>query len=389
MNKLWLIIITGVILRLALMPLTIHPDFKAYNLAGYLIAQKGEVFTFYDYISKLPRTDPLVGLHGDGQFNYPPLAYLSHGLFNFLLGPVFPWDAFERLIYDYDNFRGSPGSSYLLYLLKLPYLLADLLGLAIILKLFDKQRDKLLAGAFWLFNPFTLYSAYLMAQFDIFIAIFILAAIYLSQRQKNSASSVMLGLAAGFKPFPLVLLPFLPGNKIKNVIIGLVTYAVLLAPYLSSTAFKHYALFAAQSDKPLYAKIMVSGSQYLPLFVVGVVFAAWLAWFRPKLFTTYEWLSIPLLLFFSLTHFHPQWLTWIAPILVLMAVKNKSLWLVIGVMIFCFIGIIFSFDKSLNIGLFSNLTPSRIWVDDSLASLVRGVFAGTSLIVVYLSLRKE
>lgn len=389
MKKLAPFLLLALVIRLFLMPTTIHNDFKAYNLAAYFIAQKHEIWTFYDHISKLPRTDPLVGIYGDGQFNYPPLAYLSHAAFNFLLGPVYPWQAFQTLIYDYDHFRGSPGSVWLMYLLKFPYLLADAVGLWLIRKLAvnDKQRWQL--SLIWLFNPVNLYSAYMMGQFDIFIGVLILGTLVVTAKNKPGFGSVLLGLAAGFKVFPLILVPFLPGNKIKNCVIGMLTYLGLILPYLGSVAFKHYALLASQADKPLFAKIMVSGSQYLPLFVVGLILLLWWNLYAKKReWPAWLWLSAPLLLFFSVTHFHPQWLAWLAPLFCLAWVFRPSTRLPIGIFLLCYLVIIFSFDPSLNLGLFGiNLdllgAVNKFYPEDQLVSMVRGILAATSIIIFY------
>ncbi len=387
MKKLAPFLIVAVILRLFLMSISLHPDFKAYNLAAYFIAQKGEVFTFYDHISKLPRTDPLVGIYGDGQFNYPPLAYLSHGLFNLILGPIYPWNAFQHLIYDFDSFRGSKDSVQLLILLKLPYLVADLVGLWLIRKM-ASDKEKFGLSLLWLFNPINLYSAYLMGQFDIFIGVLIVLAIVLNTRHKTGWSAVALGLASSFKPFPLIMLPFLPGNKVKNILLGLGTYVVTILPYLSSVAFKHYALLASQSDKPLYAKIMVSGSQYLPLFVVGVVLLWWWHYFSKKTEQSWIWLSAPLLLFFSLTHFHPQWMAWLTPFLCLAWLKNKSVRLPIITLLVSYLVVIFSFDPSLNLGLIGinyDLLGSinKYYSLDQIVSIFRGILAASGTVVFY------
>ena len=42
MKKIWLIIIFGIILRLGLMPFTIHPDIRGHYLGGLLIAKEGQ-----------------------------------------------------------------------------------------------------------------------------------------------------------------------------------------------------------------------------------------------------------------------------------------------------------------------------------------------------------
>lgn len=383
MKKFLPIFISGLVLRLILMSVGIHSDIRAPYLAGYLIAQKGQLGTFYDYISRLPRDNPLVGIYGDGQFNYPPLAYLSHGIFNFLLWPLYPPSAWHTLIWDFGHFRGVPGSTLLLIILKLPYLIADVLILVFVTKLLPAGK-KQLGLILWVVNPFVLYSAYLMGQDDVIIALGFVLAIYFSSRRQGSLAAISLGLAAGFKPFALIVLPFMTKDKWRSILVGLVTYGLIVLPYMGSTAFKHYALFAAQSDKPLYAKIMVSGSQYLPLFIVGIVGLWWWNRQRPKDLAQWAWLATPLLLFFAVTHWHPQWLTWLTPFLLLAAVLvPKTRWPIAVLTLVC-VGIVLTFDNTLtfglvgeNVDLWQKLTP--VMSLDLLASLLRGVLAGTSL----------
>ncbi|KKR92107.1 MAG: hypothetical protein UU42_C0004G0023 [Candidatus Woesebacteria bacterium GW2011_GWA1_41_13b] len=369
MKKLAPYLVLGLILRLFLIPISLHPDLRAPYLAGYLIT-KGEVFTFYDHISKLPRDHKWVQVYGDGQFNYPPLAYLVHGLYLKIVSPIFPWNAFWHLIDDIGSLRTDPGFASLMYFLKAPYLIADILGLLILRKIVD-AKHRFAASLLWIFNPVNLYASYLVGQQDIFIVLFILLA-YLKQ------SGIFLGIAAAFKPFPLLLLPFLGTTwrqKITAVITGLITYAVIISPYLNSTGFKHYALLATQSDKPFYAKVMVSGSQYLPLFVVGLGFLFWLKLGKSDLLS-------PLLIFFAVTHFHPQWFVWASPLLILRLIKDRASWLPVTVLLVSYFLIILSFDPSLNFGLVG-ITYSLQWLlTDATISLVRGVFAATALYLI-------
>ena len=381
MKSLWIWILLGLILRLILIPTTIHPDIRGHNYAAYLISQQGEALSFYDHIRRLPREDPIARLYGDGLFIYPPLAYYAHALFMSVLGPIYPWNTFQALILDIGQTLHDPHLEQLLYLLKAPYFVIDAVGLLLIWKLVPSDRRKL-ATILWVFNPITIYSAYMLGQFDIYIAVFILLALLLSNGKRPWLAGVALGIAAAFKPFPLVLLPFLPNKKIPSIIAGLVTYGLIILPYMSSIGFRQYALLASQSDKLLYAKVMVSGSQYLPIFVVGLGILLWLAWQKPKKLPAWVWLSTPLLLFYSVTHFHPQWFTWVSPLLILYAVYKKENKLLLSVLLGCYILIILSFDSSLNMGLFYRLNLSGVHLSDEFISIVRGVFAATSLVLV-------
>ena len=371
----WLIL--GLIIRILLIPIALHPDIRGHNLAAYFISQKNQWLTFYDHLRLLPRNDHLVELYTDGLFIYPPLAYWIHGAFMKVLGWAYPWDTFWMLINDIGRARDQSGFALLMFLLKLPYFVADILGLVIIGKLFsDKQR--FWAVILWWFNPITIYSAYLIGQFDIYIAVLILASIYLYSKQKAIFSAICLGLAAGFKPFPLVLIPLLGitlKEKIKLSVIGFATYGLFLLPYLNSTGFKHYALLAQQSDKPFYARVMVSGSQYLPLFLVGLVFMLWANYFNVGKIPIWKWFAGPLLWFYGLSHFHPQWFTWVVPVLILWCIDKPKLWPVFTVVLLTFITIVFSFEPSLNFGLFN--INYQLNISDANISIVRAGLLGS------------
>ncbi len=382
MKKLVPWLIAGLVLRLVLMVTTIHPDFRAVNLAGFLIAQKGEIFTFYDHISKLPRNHTWVKLYGDDLFIYPPVAYLTHGLFNKLLYPLYPKPLFMILLDDIGKVVGNPNLPLLLFLLKLPYLIADGLCLFVLRKILNPEK-RLLGSLVWLFNPINVYTSYMVGQFDIFVALFILIALYFSKKNQLLAAASV-ALSAGFKPFTLLLLPLLPGSKIKNILTGLSVYLLTLLPYLASPAFKHYALLASQSDKLLFAKIPVSGSQYLSLFFMGLFLIYFLNFVKPKVIDIWGWfLAVPML-FYSVTHFHPQWLTWSSPTLVLAWVYKHQSRLPIAIFLLACLLLILLFEPSLNFGLFGSTFSLSGFIaphypPDQLASLARSLLAASGL----------
>lgn len=383
MRKLFGWLAVGLILRLIVIPTALHPDFRAYNLAAYLISQKGRLLTFYDYISYLPRSDPLVITYGDGLFIYPPLAYLTHALFMAVLSPLYPWGAFQTLISDIGSVRTTAGFTPLMYLLKLPYLVADIAGLILIWRLVE-SRFRRLAVVLWWFNPVSVYTSYLLSQFDIFVAVFLLAAVLVFSR-RPALAAILVGLAAGFKPFPLLLAPFLGQSlpaKIKSVLLAGLSFGLTIVPYLGSTAFKHYALLAPQSDKLWYAQIAVSGAQYLPVFFVGYFLLLWWNYYQPRRLPLWAWLATPLLLFYAVTHYHPQWLMWVTPFLLLAWIYKPATRLPTVILLAAYFILIFAFDSSLSVGLFLPQFSAPAWLSNQWASLVRAVFFSSSLALV-------
>lgn len=376
-------IILGLILRLALIPSYVHPDLKGFNFGAFLVSQKSQLLTFYDYLSSLPPGHQLVQQYHRDLFIYPPLAYLTPAVFMKLLSPLYPWPVFNQFIFDAGNLPGSSQMILLTYLLKSPYLLADLFCLWLITRL-SGLKNRFLAGLFWIFNPVTLYSTYLIGQFDIYLVAFVLLALYFSSVSRPRLAAVTLGLTAAFKPFPLFFLPFLPGSKVKNAILGLSAYLLVLLPYLLSPGFRTYALLASQSEKIQFAKVMVSASQYLPLFFVGLVFLIWKHWQNPRAFPVYIWMAAVCLLFYALSHFHPQWFLWTTPFLVLWAANSPPARLPILTLVGLYFALVLTFEPSLNFQIFRLDFSLSAWLDkfhlaEYFASALRGAFAATSL----------
>lgn len=400
-NKTILLLITlGLFLKIIVMVSTIHTDIGTPNYASYLISQKGMVFSFYDYWQNLNPEDPFVKIYNADVFNYPPLLYMPSALFMKIFGGLYPWDLFKTLIFDMEKVFGNSLLPQLLFMLKSPLLVFDFLGLFLIVKIFDDKKSRFLAFVFWLFNPLILYSSYMMAQNDILISFSILSAIYFNKIGKKYIGVLSLGLGGLVKMFPLLLLPIFAlvvgstwKEKFKLFFAGFGIFIIGSLPYLGSQGFRRYALLANQSDKMLFSKIPVSGAEYLPLFVVGLIFLFWLSASKPNLLKLWQWFFITFLLFFSLTHFHPNWFVWISAPLIIFLVTNwpKNIFPVLALFV-CFLLIVFLFDSSLNFGLFKVFFPQianlsfrdliiRFYEPNAFSSIVRGIFAATSIFI--------
>ncbi|MAG59626.1 hypothetical protein CMO96_02440, partial [Candidatus Woesebacteria bacterium] len=316
----WLVI--AIAIRLLVASVTLHPDLRAYARASYLISQEGMVFNFYDA--------NLGGLSND-ILNYPPIAYLSTAPFMTILSSFYPWDLFQTLLHDFDKVYGDPQLPLLLFLLKSPYIIFDLVGLLLIGQLFREHKKRFWAQIVWLFNPITIYTSYMMGQSDLLIALFILLAIVMAAKKKYLWAAVSLGVGGGVKLFPLLLIPFLVlqggktlGERLKIFAVAIGTFLAIISPYLPSVGFRQYALVASQTDKMLFAKIPVSGAEFLPIFVVLFGLLIWLCFQKPDRIALWQWFLIVLLSFFGLTHYHPQWFVWTVPLLILLVVSDAT-----------------------------------------------------------------
>ncbi|MBI3103905.1 DUF2029 domain-containing protein [Candidatus Daviesbacteria bacterium] len=363
MKKIWIILTVAIALRIFLSFATLHPDIVSLMEGGKVLT-RGHILDLYDYSS-----DKIV-------FNYPPSIYWYFGLLNFLFSS--------------------------LGFLKLPYIIFDI-AIATLLSKMAGPKKSMAAFALWLFNPVSIYATYMMGQFDIIPTFFSVLSIYLAFKTRLSWSAFALGMGIAFKLYPLFLVVplILLGKgfwtKVKLVIFALIPYLVSVLPYIQSSSFRSQALFANQSSKSLYAAIPVSGGEAILLFPLFLLLFYLYIWNRQNsTMNLWKVFLIPLLLFFILTHYHPQWLIWVIPFLILGLVINnfQNLYLYVLILGSWFFSLFF-FDSSLTLGMLAPLFPALreipdIWtilgigVDYNLArSILQTVFASASFYLIY------
>ncbi len=395
----WLLVI-AIVLRLILMPIALHPDTWAISFAQYFFAFKG-VFNIYDYLGHLSPNSALVQNYGANFFTYPPLAYFTLGIFAWIFKPLFNADFFQNLAVNLPQILADNRLFWHLFLTKLPYLFFDFGILILLVKFFDEMKKKRLVAILWLFNPLVLYTSYLVGQFDIIPVFFTVLALFLVKKKSPFWAAFCLGVGGAYKMFPLLFLPFLimtegrnPKQKLDLLLFGILPYLFSLAPFINSSVFRQIVLFSNQSQKMFFAKIPVSGAEYLSLFTLLYVFLFVLS--LTKKGELWQWFLAVLLIFFSVTHYHPQWFLWIAPFLVIFMVEYPHLIILPLTLFFSWLLITFLFEPSLSVALLAPISPSLTKLPPlttvinpyydvfQLKSFLRSVFAGVALLMVFL-----
>lgn len=390
------ILLVGIFIRLFLSATTFHTDIQHFDLAGYVIG-KGNVSNFYDYTYSLGK-----------EFNYPPAVYFSVGTLNWILTGWTDQSFHDKFLFDFKNTLGDLRLNLHLILLKIPYLPFDIVTAYLLYNLFAAKREKLLAFTLWIFNPWVLYSTYMMGQFDIIPTTFVVLALYMVTRKadfdkKVFLAAIFLGIGASFKIYPLLLLPplaFLLNTWLKRILVillGGVVYLATILPFIGSSGFRSTALVANQTFKSLYAQIPISGGESIILFLafIGLFYFIYLYQVE-KAENLWQRFLIILLLFFVFTHYHPQWFLWITPFLIIELIhSNFKHFFLLLVMAISFLGSVFLFEQSLSIGLFTPLNPflyngPSLWqllkinIDiNLLRSLFQSLFVGAAGYLIY------
>lgn len=351
------LILFAVILRLLIMPILFHPDIKTQYYHANFLSQG--VFNIYQYIEQnkdnLPYSDT---------FNYPPLAYYTLGGWNYLVSP-FLGQTFQNWLFEWrEGWYTNPQIFRQLFVLKIPYLLADLaVGFLLIKILNEKYRRRALT--LWFFNPVSLYIIYALANFDIFPTLLTLLAAFYFKKKKFFSSGLSLGLGAALKLFPLLFLPFfllaLYREKSYREVLRLI--AGCFGVFALSATLMWPGIFNVTGSglvgKMLEIKVTVSPSLHIPLFYILYGLLLSLAAFGKERKAGIEFfiLSVTLMIF-SVTRFHPQWFLWSLPFLIFFVVrKARTLYLLIPLLLSYLVLILGFQDNFLTLGILGPVFP--------------------------------
>lgn len=403
-------LVLGILIRLLVMPITFHSDVWANTIVGYFFTFEG-VFNIYEHLRNLPAAHPLFSGFGVNDiFIYLPLTYFTFGILMKIFEPFQNRSLIELAMSEPGQASQSNSIFLHSFLAKFPYLIFDL-GIAFLLRaLFSDSRKKKFAFALWMLNPVAIYVTFMQGQTsDIGQVFFIVLALVLAYKNKNSFSLASLGLAASYKMFGLFLIPiaaFVLGKKlperIKFLTLGFGVFLLTVLPFLGSPAFREIVFGSAASQKLFFMKLPLTGAESIYIFIFIYALILLYAWFGN--FTKNAlWLSFlfVFLAFFSVSHYHPQWFLWITPFfIILLALKQKFTSLVF--MLFSlYVFLVFFFEASLTWGLFgpinhtlysapslTDVLPKFIDVN-MVKSIARSLFAGASFYLAVRLLREK
>lgn len=398
------ILIFGIILRLILMPITLHPDLWGQTFTAYFFAYEG-VLDIYDHLLNLTSEHPLLTTYSISDiFIYPPAAYFTLGLMRLLTRPFSDPEFITFVMANMSQLYERSDLYWNIFLYKLPYLFVDIILALTLTKFFTQYKNKLKILMLWMFNPVALYSTYMMGQFDIFPVLFSVLALLFAKRNKPYLAMLMLGIGGSYKMYPLLFviplaLIFSKNFKlrIKYILAGFAPFVITILPYLSSSAFRQMVLFSPKSQKMLFMGFPVSGAEVLFPFVISLsLLFIYLYYLKNKNINANGIFIAVLLLIYSITHYHPQWFLWVTPLLFIDLIKNKMKYFEVQILLFlCWFAIVMLFDQTLNVGLFNPINESLSYVApisslinkyfdvNLLKSIIRSIFAGASVFYVY------
>ncbi|EKE12923.1 MAG: hypothetical protein ACD_13C00119G0004 [uncultured bacterium] len=391
----------AVILRILVSIFIFHPDIKTIGYQTSFL--KHGVIDIYSHIAENKKDLPL-----KDSFVYFPLTYLTLGVHQAVLSPILG-NQFDAWLSNADSVGMVTDPNIFKYLLalKLPYLILDIVIAFILLSYFADRKWGKKAFTLWLFNPFTIFIIYGFGNVDIFPVTLTLLALSFIKKDRKIPAALMLGLAAGFKIYPLLFVPFLilTGKSFKERLsLGIIPFAVfglISLPFLSPTFFES-TLISGLTTRMFNPGFNVGFGESI---IVGLMLLSSLffyAWFKDKRPNMFNYWFTVLLIIFSFSHFHVAWLLWIAPFVVILAIEKEkfSLPLLMLAVASILIPLLYQ-DRSMSISLYRiystwfDLLPTpftaiqRFFDPYSLQSILHSLLAGGSLIVALELFKKE
>lgn len=314
----WLII--GVLIRIVLMPFSCSGDLLSTYHRSYLLAFKGSV-QFLD----------------PHQFFQAIFLYIFQYMIP--LDQLLMWSNGNSVELSFWlNVIDNPWIYKSLFLLKILYLIFDIMTAVVILNIFDMNAEKgKSALILWITNPVMIFAVYIFGRYEVIPIFFIALCIYLLKYQKIQWASLFLGLSILDRYYALMFLPILvilvKGGLLKRAKIVLISlmpialFNVINKIYLDKSpaiAFANSSFLdillsmeiQIKSSYPLYTQ-----SIYIFIFLYILVL---LSIFDMKEINEKEiyikfvmYSSIVLLGLYSTTIFSPHYFAWIIPFFVI------------------------------------------------------------------------
>lgn len=394
------LLILAIFIRLLIMPFYFHPDIKTTHFKVSFLREG--VIDIYSYLDKNINNFTI-----RENLNYFPLTYFLLGGYQIIASTLLGSDFSSWLSDASVEVTERIGTFRYLFILKLPYLIFDLLTAFLITKFFDTEINKRKAFILWLFNPLSISIIYIFSNIDIIPVTLSLASLLLLQKKMFIIGGLTLGLAIGFKQYPVLFLPFIMlfiKDFRKLMLMVCTIFGVIIATIAPfwSTAFVHSALVSSLTTRLAFPGIGIGFGEALMVGVVtlSVLFFYSLTERNEIVNKLWYYLTAVLLLVFSTIHFHIQWLLWIIPFLILLSIFHTNLSKLVWIWAcLAFLIPLLYDDRSMTISLLSaisplyNLLPTPFLIlqhfyDPFLAQgVIHSVLFGISLVLLWRILR--
>jgi uridine kinase len=229
---------------------------------------------------------------------------------------------------------GSDNSFFILFLSRIPMLIADI-SIFFILKswLKDKYVSKLI-WFYWL-SPVTIYICYIHGQLDAIPVVLLFTSIYFLFKNNTTFSAIFLGLALATKTSILITYPFFflalvsKNTKVREIIlffaIAAFSFFIVNLQYIFDPAF-FQMVFQNQEQEKLFSSFVSTGSYRIYLVPASIlilfVYGGLLGRYSKNIFLMFLGFSFSIILLFV----PPMqgWYFWLIPFLSYFYAKEEG-----------------------------------------------------------------
>ncbi len=331
--------------------------FYKYFLTGMLVRLALLPFFFQrDLLSTYQRASETVFAGNMAAGFQQVLINIIHSAYLFIIKSIIPAVGdFSPILLDSDTWTSWIGfvSSYnvftVLALFKGLYLIFDLACMFLILRLSfdDDPKGRLNVFKFWMFNPVVIFVLYIFARHDIIGVCATIIALILAKKGRKYWAIIVLAIAIALRFFPImILLPliiYLARSKKDYIALSVIGVSGLaIVEVFSNIYYGKSLIFSLLNTQHfnyiLSAKLDLIIHDRIFLFIVAyflIIFSFIYA--RKKSFDLLlNYGAIIYLAYVALCYFHPQYVLWAVPFLVIVFVRRRTLayyhWLQFGLL---------------------------------------------------------
>jgi hypothetical protein len=320
--------------------------FYKYFLSGMLIRLAFLPFFFQrDLLSTYQRAAETVFAGNMASDSQQVLTNIIHSVYLFIIKSIVPAVSdFSPILLDSDTLTSWIGfiSSYnvftVLTLFKVLYLIFDLACMFLILRLSfdDDPEGRLNVFKFWMFNPVLIFVLYIFARHDIIGVFATIIALILAKKDRKYWSIIVLALAIALRFFPImILIPLIiylaKSRKDYIILTSMGVSGLVVAELFSNLYFGKSLIFSLLNTQHfnyiLSARLDLIIHDRIFLFIVAyflIIFSFIYA--KKKSFDLLiNYGAIIYLAYIALCYFHPQYVLWTIPFLVIIFARRKML----------------------------------------------------------------
>jgi len=389
-----------------------------YFLIGLFIRLIFLPFLFQrDLLSTYQRAAETVFAGNFGSDFQQMLTNVIHSIYLFIIKSIFPAiNELSPILLEKDTWISwiSFNSSYNVFtalaLFKILYLIFDVVCMLIILRLsFDSEPEsRLRVFKFWMFNPFVIFILYVFARHDIIGILATLVALLLAKKNRKYWAIIVLAFGIALRFFPIMILPlfilYMARTNKDYIILSVIGISGLAAVELFSYFYFGrsviFSLLNAQHfDYILSSKLelVIHDRIFIFVAVYVIIILSFLHIKRKNFDILLNYGAIIYLAYVSLCYFHPQYMLWTVPFLIIIFIRRKSLlyyhWIQFALLLVILIywgDLVTKFVFApIDYKFFIYLTSpipiiNRFYDPAKFVNIFRSIFTGVSLWMIYL-----